>query len=315
VTDLLRELSTDPIHLEKVESRNCGPKTEPVLFAKTGPGVVKGVWMAVTGGNNPVLDGRLRVYYDGLSTPSVDVDLGTLFAIHWGGGSTNGSLSTPHTAVGINQQLMETSFLLGYPMPYGPGGIKICYYNPGTSQNAFLFSQVYWAATATDTANGQRLRSVGVRVLDQLATRQPGDVVTAANIAGGSGTVVHLSYVGGVDAASITPGSSNNDSWMERNISATVDGEPSPTFVATGTEDFFDSGWYFNGWKDYATSRHSYVATDKPSYQPHCVGMATDLWSKFGGIPFAKSIVLRIETEAACTTGDRYAYAVLYYQT
>lgn len=316
MTSPLASLATDPIHITKVEGASCAPQTELTLFTATGPGVVKSLWMAVAGGNNPVLDGRIRVYYDGLTTPCIDSDFGTLFAVHWGGGATNGSLSTTHTHVEMNPSAMTIAWMLGYPMPYGPGGIRITYYNPAPAggQTASVFAQTYWASTATDTANGQRLRSSGIRVMDQLATRQPGDVTTFADIAGGSGTVVHVSYVGGVDAATITPSSKNNDSWMERNISATVDGESTPSFVSSGTEDFFDSGWYFSGWKDYSTSRHSYVATDKPSFQPHCVGMATDLWSKFGGIPFNNHVVLRAETEPACVTGDRYAASILYYQ-
>src|SRR5207302_3435737 len=128
------------------------------------------------------------------------------------------SLSTPDTHVDMNQSAMTIDCMLGYPMPYGQS-IRIAYYNPGTNQTAFVFSETYWAATAADPMNGQRLRCQGVRVLDQLATRQASDVVTLANITGGPGSIVHLSYIGGVDAASISPGSSNNDSWMERNIS------------------------------------------------------------------------------------------------
>ena len=93
-----------------------------------------------------------------------------------------------------------------------------------------------------------------------------------------------------------------------------VDGESTPSIQSSGTEDWFDSGWYFEGWRDYGTSVHSYVGTDKPSSQPHVVGMVTDLWSKWGGVPFQSSAVMQAQTESACVTGDRFAFAVLYYQ-
>lgn len=63
-----------------------------------------------------------------------------------------------------------------------------------------------------------------------------------------------------------------------------------------------------------STSVHSYVGTDKPAQQPHCVGMVTDLWSKWGGVPFQSSALMKAETENVVTTGDRFCYCLLYYQ-
>jgi hypothetical protein len=44
------------------------------------------------------------------------------------------------------------------------------------------------------------------------------------------------------------------------------------------------------------------------------MGMGTDLWSKWGGVPFTQSARLTILTESAVTTGDVFSYCVLYYQ-
>ncbi len=292
VTNPLANLSTAPLRLTKVENVPCAPRSELTLFDRTGPGVVKSLWMALGGGNNPTLDGRIRIYYDGNTSPAVDIDVGTLFATHWGAGTVYGSHSTPHMHVEIEANSLNTAFLMTFPMPWG-NRIRIAYYNPGAAQTAYCYSMAAYSLSATDTANGQRLRCQGARVLDQLVTRQPGDVTTFATIAGGPGSIVYHAYVGGVDAAAITPGSSNNDSWMERNISIAVDGETTPGIQSTGTEDWFDSGWYYEGWRDFSTSVHSYVGT---------------------GVPFTSSAVMAAQTESACTTGDRFAYAVLYYQ-
>jgi hypothetical protein len=101
---------------------------------------------------------------------------------------------------------------------------------------------------------------------------------------------------------------------LERNFSITVDGEPTAQIVATGTEDWFDSGWYFNGRRDYNTSFHSYVGTNRPAGNVNVVGMATDLWSKWGGVPFTASAVIQSLPEAGCTTGDTLCWCILYYQ-
>ena len=77
---------------------------------------------------------------------------------------------------------------------------------------------------------------------------------------------------------------------------------------------WFDSGWYFNGRRDYNTSFHSYVGTNQPAGNVNTVGMATDLWSKWGGVPFTTSAVVRSLPEAGCTTGDTLCWCILYYQ-
>lgn len=311
----LADLRPDKLYIAKVENVHPAPQTEYVLFDKAGPGNVVNLWMALGGGNGPALDGRLRAYYDGSTVPAIDIDFGTLLATHFGAGSYAGSHTCQHVHVEIDSNNYNTGFLITYPMPFGQH-IKLTYYSPNATQTPWVYSMVTYTQTATDEANGKRLRCSGARWLDQAVTRQPGDVTTLANITGGPGWVVYFAQVGGVNAAQVTPNPSdgNNDSWMERNLSFTIDGESAPSIVTTGTEDTFDSAWYFEGWKDYGTSIHSFVGTDKPTSQPHAVGMATDLWSKWGGVPFNSSALMKMETEAVCTTGDTVCWCVLYYQ-
>jgi hypothetical protein len=49
------------------------------LFEAVGLGVVEQVWLAW--GGSP--DARLKVYYDGNSSPAIDVELGVLAGYHW----------------------------------------------------------------------------------------------------------------------------------------------------------------------------------------------------------------------------------------
>lgn len=310
----LAQLRTDKLHITSVENQHPPLGTDCVLADLTGPGNVASLWMALGGGNEPALDGRLRVFYDDAADPAIDIDVGTLFATHYGAGRAAGSHSTQHTHVEIDSNNYLTGWLITFPMPFG-NRIRICYLGVG-DQQPWVYSMVTYSLTPTDEAGGMRLRCSGARWADQAVTRQPQDVTTLLETSGGPGSVVYHSQVGGVDAAVITPAPTdgNNLSWMERNFSIAVDGEPAPSIVATGTEDWFDSAWYFNGWQDYPTSVHSYVGTDKPPEQPNAVGMCTDLMSKWGGVPFQSSVVMRAETEAACTTGDRVSWAVLYYQ-
>lgn len=301
----LASLRPDKLSIAKVENVHPSPQVEYAMFDQAGPGNVVSLWMALGGGNGPALDGRLRVYYDGGTVPAIDIDFGTLLATHFGAGSYAGSHSVPHVHAEINSNNYYSGLLITFPMPFGTH-IRIAYYSPNATQTPWLYSMVTYSLTATDEAGGKRLRCAGARYADQAVTRAAGDVTTLANITGGPGWIVYHSQVGGVNAT--------DDTWMERNFSIAVDGETTPSIVATGTEDWYDSAWYFNGWKDFNTSIHSYVGTDKPTANPHVVGMVTDLWSKWGGVPFNSSAVMKAETESACTTGDTFCWCVLYYQ-
>jgi hypothetical protein len=305
VVNPLAGLRSNKLLMAKVENVQVGHQAEQTLLDVSGPGNVVSLWMALGGGNGPALDARLRVYYDRAQTPAIDVDFGTLLVTHWGAGSVYGSHTCPHVHVEINSNNYNTGFLITFPMPFG-AAIRIAYYNTSTTQVANIYSMASYSLTSTDEANGQRLRQQGARYLDQAVTRGAGDVTTLAEIGGGPGWVVYHSMVGGINA--------ENDSWLERNMAFYVDGEKNPSIESTGTEDWYDSAWYFNGWKDYGTSVHSYVGTDKPDGMPHAVGMATDLWSKWGGVPFANSVTVRALAEPACTTGDSLCWCVLYYQ-
>lgn len=288
------DLRTGPAHLVKHEGVAVAPNTELALLTDTGPGVVESIWMAVSGGDAPCLDGRLRITNGG--DLNVDIDLGTLLVTHWG---ASGVFGNEHVSVDYTGAL---GVLLTFPIPYGSSGIRVGYYNPSATQGAFVYSMVTYRHLATDL--GRRLRCQGRRYADQRVLRAAGSDVELASFSGNPGSLVYVSLVGGVDATA--------DTWMERNFAVTVDG--STDIESSGTEDFFDSAWYFNQRKNYRVSPHSFVGTDKPTPQPHCVGMATDLWTKLGGIPFTSSCVVETKTEAAVTTDDTASWCVLYYQ-
>lgn len=305
MADPLASLRQEKLRLRKVENVLVAPNREYTLCNINGPGAVVSVWMALGGGNVPALDGRLRVYYDGSSSASIDIDMGTLLATHWGAGSANSTHSCEHVHVEIDSGSFNTGFLITFPMPFGDA-IKIAYFNINGGQTANIYSMVTYSLTPTDEANGKRLRFQGARYVDQKVSRTASATTTLARITGGPGWIVYHSQVAGISASNLT--------WMERNFSVTIDEEPSPQIVSTGTEDWFDSAWYFNGKRDYNTSFHSYVGTDRPPNNVNTVGMATDLWSKWGGVSFTRSAVMLALPEPACTTGDTLCWCVLYYQ-
>jgi len=296
MTDPLAELQTEPLSVYPQENIQVLPNVEHTLWSTTtGPGVVQSVWMALGGGNAPVLDGRLRVYYG--QTLAMDIDLGTLLVTHWG---ASGVHKLPHLSCDI-VGTGNGEFLLTFPMPFHSDGIRIAYYNVPGNQTAIIYSMVSYRFL--DTFNGMRLWSAGRRFQGQAVSRAAGDTTLLASMVTGPGSIVYHSQVGGINAANL--------SWLERNFTVTVDG--AVKVFATGTEDWFDSAWYFQGRADFSPSPHTYVGTDKPSFMPNCVGMATDLLSKWGGIPWQSTCTVRAETEPAVTTGDTLCWCILYY--
>jgi hypothetical protein len=294
--------------------------TELTIANITGPGCVRSIWFAIPGGSPaPSVDTRLRIYYDGSASAAVDMDLGTLFAMHYGGGSFAGTHYTPHISAQMNSTNANAGYLLTLPIPFGTS-IKIACYNPDAtiSGGNGLYYMVTYDLTSTDWANGRRFQVAGPRI-DAQTTVTATQNATLASITG-VGWVVALAYVGGIGATNIT--------WMERDFQFQVDGESVTStasgapaagagtqVVTTGTEDTFDSAWYFNGWRDFMSSQNSYVAQDVNAAAPnqYVVCMVTDFWSKWGGIPFNSSCVATLLHETACTTGHSFSLALMYY--
>jgi hypothetical protein len=295
---------TGKLRMTRHEAVAVGASQSFTLLEVAGPGVVQSVWMAVSGGVGACLDGRLRVFYDGSATPAIDTDLGTLLATHFAADGANHI--TPHLHVEINKTTFENAFLLTFPMPFGTS-IKVTYQNSPAPQPATVWAMLTYRLTATDDAAGLRLRCSGARYLDQAITRASNATNVLLNVSGGPGWIVSHSYVAGAGAS--------NTTWLARNVQVQVDGEATPQIVSSGTDNWFDSGWLYFGRRDYSIGRHSYVgASQPPAPNQYAAGQVTDLLSKWGGVPFESAAVMSITSKAACTTGDTFSYAVLYYQ-
>lgn len=298
----LHEVGKEKLRMARGEVVPVAGGAEQTMLSVNGPGCVESLWMAIGGGTGHV-DGRIRIYYDGSSTPALDVDIGTLTAAHFG--ATGPWHTTPH----MHMEIVGggIAFLMKFPMPFGTS-IRVTFYNLPTSAS----STIYWMLPYrlygdTDRADGWRLRGQGTRMQPTPVTLTATQTSTRMSTTGGPGAVIWHSYVGGYQASNL--------SWMERNFVIRTDDETLANAVvrATGTEDWFDSGWYFQGWSDFDAGLYSYVGADKPAANPTIVGMATDLLGKWGGVPFESSCDLFLDTEAVCTTSHSFSDCILYY--
>jgi hypothetical protein len=102
-----------------------------------------------------------------------------------------------------------------------------------------------------------------------------------------------------------------NDSWMERSHYIFVDGESTASYQSTGTEDFFQSAWYFENRENYSTP-WSMLTTGNNSDLTFNAGL--DLLELTGGVLFGSQLQIVAETKYTCaSTSVKTSFVALYY--
>ena len=183
---------------------------------------------AVVNSNAILADVRIRISFDG--SQLVDAPLGEFF----GSSQYDGNVRSLMTGMdpGVSGWLSAW-----WPMPYASGA-TVTLYNGGSVPLTGVTSQVTAAPCAvcgTQLANGTigyfHTTSHSVSAVDQVV----GKDYTILNASG------HGKYVG-VALGMTGP---INRIYLEGNEHVYVDGSESPNPNGTGTEDYFDGGWYF----------------------------------------------------------------------
>ena len=208
------------------------PKTTFTMAEITGPGAIQQIWMTPTGPWRYLI---LRFYWDGETTPSVEVPVGDFFACGWGGYAQISSL-----AVCVNP---GSAFNCYWEMPFRKG-CRITVENLGDDgDDALLPDQLH----AHRGAGGRRLlpRPVPPR---EPAARQGG--LHDPRRRAGQGHYVGTYLAWGVHSTGW---------WGEGEIKFYLDGDKEfPTICGTGTEDYFCGSYNF---ENQATKRYQEFTT------------------------------------------------------
>lgn len=203
------------------------PGKETVLWEQTGPGTINCIRMAPQWpGTFKVADREkalrslvVRMYWDGHEDPSVDAPLGALFGSMWHE-VQYGSVYFGMTA-GV--------YRLSFPMPFQTGA-QIRVLNQG-DQPSLLALAVEHTDGAPATGNGYFHSGWRKSLASQVGS--PHQIIATAGIG---------KYVG------CLLGVRNLDkSWwaLEGDEAIRVDGETQASWLGTGLEDYFNSGWYY----------------------------------------------------------------------
>ena len=195
------------------------PKTTFTMADVTGQGAIQHIWMTPTGPWRHLI---LRFYWDGETTPSVEVPAGDFFASGWGGYAQISSL-----AVCVNPGSAFNSY---WEMPFRKG-FRVTAENLGDDEMT-LYYQIDYALT--QVPKDAAYFHAQFRRVNPLPEKE---VYTILDGVRGMGHYVGTYLAWGVHSTGW---------WGEGEIKFYMDGDREfPTICGTGTEDYFGGSYNF----------------------------------------------------------------------
>jgi hypothetical protein len=251
------------------DSKRPIPGETTVLADLAGPGIVTHLWITVADSEYgwPRLL-RLRVYYDGSSTPSVDAPLGDFFAVGHGLERGVESLMVRDSSAGRARN--------GYwPMPFRQS-CRITITNEGRRRVSNLYYHVDWERVPSLPEGTPYFHARYRQALPAPADGKPYEFLSVSGKGHYVGTVLSV-----VQAEAGWFGEGDDLFW--------VDGEKHPSIEGTGSEDYFNDAWGLH--------------VDDGPYYGVTVADGTGLgsrmtayrWHLVDPIPFTKSLRFEIE--------------------
>jgi hypothetical protein len=264
-----RSSSNNPDWSSNDDSKRPIPGETTVLADLEGPGVVTHIWVTIADNEYgwPRLL-RLRVYYDGSATPSVDAPVGDFFAVGHGFERGVRSLMVRDSSAGR----ARNSY---WPMPFRKS-CRITITNEGRRRVSNLYFHVDWEKLAALPDRTPYFHARYRQSLPAPADGKPYEFLSVAGRGHYVGTVLSV-----VQAEAGWFGEGDDFFW--------VDGEKHPSIEGTGSEDYFNDAWGLH--------------VDDGPYYGVTVADGTGLgsrmtayrWHLVDPIPFTKSLRFEIE--------------------
>jgi hypothetical protein len=264
-----RSSSNNPDWNSNDDSKRPIPGETIVLADLHGPGIVSHIWMTIADNEYgwPRLL-RMRVYYDGNETPSVDAPLGDFFAVGHGVEKKVRSMMVRDSSDGRARNCY-------WPMPF-KRSCKITISNEGRRRVTNLYYHVDWQKVPSLPENTPYFHA---RYRQSLPAPADGSTYEFLIVNGRGhyvGTVLSV-----VQAEAGWFGEGDDHFW--------VDDEKHPSIEGTGSEDYFNDAWGLH--------------EDDGPYYGVTVAEGTDLgsrmtayrWHVLDPIPFMKSLKVEIE--------------------
>ncbi len=263
-----RASSNNPDWNSNDDSHRPIPGETSVLADLKGPGVVNHIWMTIADNEYgwPRLL-RLRIYYDGSPTPSVDAPIGDFFAVGNGVEAEVESLMVRNSSDGRARNCY-------WPMPFGKS-CRITVTNEGRRRVSMLYFHVDWNKVPALPARTPYFHAWYRQALPAPADGSHYEFLNVQGRGHYVGTVMSV-----VQAEAGWFGEGDDYFW--------VDGGK-PSIEGTGSEDYFNDAWGLH-------------VNDGPHYGV-TVAEGTGLgarmtayrWHLVDPIPFKKSLKAEVE--------------------
>ncbi|NIR46798.1 MAG: DUF2961 domain-containing protein [Gemmatimonadetes bacterium] len=255
-----------------------------VLLDRRGPGIIRRIWITVFSRDAHYLRRiALKMYWDGESEPSVQVPLGDFFG--------NGFDKRHYAALPMG--VSSGGFYAYLPMPFGERARIVVENGTGRTIDAFYYN-IDMVEVNDPPGDGLRFHAWWNR--DSRTTSETAHRVLAA---AGRGHVVGLSMNAESHAGDL--------GFLEGDEIFYVDGEFRG--MGTGTEDYFNGGWYFDQ-GEFAAPYHGVVVKDDERAR-----IAAYRWHVPDPIAFDDSIRIELEHGHANEEVADYATVAYWYQT
>lgn len=270
------------------------------LLDVPGAGVVTHVWFTINSPDAMHLKNLvLRAWWDGESTPSVEVPIGDFFG------------------VGLGEYFVYQSALLAvapvkalnsyFQMPFASGA-RMTLTNDGPARVRSLYFAIDYVTLA-------RLPDDLGRFHAQYRQTAPcKGVVSDGKNLNGRNNYVFLEATGRGHFVGVTQAVVQNENgWFgEGDDMIFVDSDAMPTINGTGTEDYYNGAWGFGG--QAFANRHQgvpYIVDPERIGGRYCMYR----WHIESPIAFAKSIKVTIEHGTANDRSDSFYSTAYWYQT
>lgn len=285
------------------DSLQVEPGQSGTLLDVKGAGVVTHIWFTINSQDPMHLKNLvLRAWWDGESSPSIEVPIGDFYGL------------------GLGEYFLYQSALLAvapvkalnayFQMPFATSA-RITLTNEGKVRTDNLYF-------AVDYVGLQQLPEGVGRFHAQYRQATPckaiGESVTHGKNLEGKENYVFFEATGKGHFVGVTHALvQNKDGWFgEGDDMMFIDGDPLPTITGTGTEDYYNGAWDFAG-KPFANQHHGAPFIENPEKLGgrYCLYR----WHTESPIAFEKSIRVTIEHGHANDRGDDFYSTAYWYQT
>ena len=280
---------------------SVSPGAEVTLLDVKGPGVITHIWFTINSSDQMHLKNLvLRAWWDGESTPSIEVPIGDFF------GLTLGEYFVYQSALLVVAPMKALNAY--FQMPFDSAA-RITLTNEGKIRTNNLYYAIDYSTVPELPSNLGRFHAQ----YRQAAPCKKSEDTSGKNLTGVD-NYVFLEATGRGHFVGVTQGVlQNSDGWFgEGDDMIFIDGDTEPTINGTGTEDYYNGAWDFYG-NAFANMRQGapYIVDPERTGGRYCLYR----WHTEGFLTFEKSIKVTIEHGHDNDRADDFYSVAYWYQT